>query len=291
MTSSHPLAKFHPLAKKFPLLNGAEFRELVEDVRKHGLREPIVMHEGAIIDGRNRYRACLQAKVEPTYREFDPSKEGDPIAFVFSANVHRRHLKAKEKRELLVKLVAAAPEKSDRMLAEEAKVDHKQISRARAKAEATGAVAPVERHIGKDGKSRRQPAHRPPVKKLPKAAKTEVGTSVTSVTPPTTTEVQDRLDDLHRQHGERPCACPNCVIRVPQIERPRPTTDADTAASAIRIAYTDAPKDIAATLVGKFSSAKARAIAAEVLALLDRKPEVVAGGAGRTVTSQPSQEQ
>ena len=55
----------HPLAEVLPLIEGAEFDELVASVKANGLRDPIIMFEGAILDGRNRYRACLAAGVEP----------------------------------------------------------------------------------------------------------------------------------------------------------------------------------------------------------------------------------
>lgn len=54
------------------------------------MREPIWLHEGKIIDGRNRYRACVTAGIEPTYREWNG--KGDLVAFVVSLNLHRRHL-------------------------------------------------------------------------------------------------------------------------------------------------------------------------------------------------------
>jgi hypothetical protein len=47
---------FHPLASLFPSIEGAEFDELVARVRAHGVRELVVLCEGQILDGRNRYR-------------------------------------------------------------------------------------------------------------------------------------------------------------------------------------------------------------------------------------------
>ena len=62
---------FHPLAEKFRLLKGEEFEKLAEDIRSNGLREPIVLYEGKILDGRNRYRACQEGKVDIKMRKFD----------------------------------------------------------------------------------------------------------------------------------------------------------------------------------------------------------------------------
>lgn len=52
---------FHPLAEVFPLLEGADFNALVEDVRHNGVRRKIDVLDGVILDGRNRYRAALAA--------------------------------------------------------------------------------------------------------------------------------------------------------------------------------------------------------------------------------------
>jgi hypothetical protein len=171
--------QFHPLADIFPLMKGAEFDELVADIKANGLREKIDLYQGKIVDGRNRYLALQRLGIDPSAEpgkyfrkaiyahtiggEIAPHERNndDSVrAYVISKNIHRRHLTAEQKRDLLVKLVAAQPEKADRVLAREAKVDHKQVSRARRKAEATGAIAPVEKRTGADRKARKQPIAR-----------------------------------------------------------------------------------------------------------------------------------
>jgi hypothetical protein len=66
---------FHPFAELFPLLEGERFDALVDSIKRNGLREPIVLHEGRILDGRNRFRACEIADVKPRTVKF---KGGDP---------------------------------------------------------------------------------------------------------------------------------------------------------------------------------------------------------------------
>jgi hypothetical protein len=87
---------FHPLAKNFRLMNGVEFNELVADVKKNGLREKITLYQDKILDGRNRYRSTFQAGVKPQFEQFE-GNDAAALAFVISKNIHRRHLKAKEK--------------------------------------------------------------------------------------------------------------------------------------------------------------------------------------------------
>lgn len=80
---------FHPLAELFPLIEGSEFDELAYSILQHGLREPITLFDGMILDGRNRYRACEAVSVEPRFETFTGN---DLHAFVADKNIHRRHL-------------------------------------------------------------------------------------------------------------------------------------------------------------------------------------------------------
>jgi len=81
--------KVHPLADSFPLLSQEEFQLLVNDISVNGLINPIVLDaQGQLIDGRNRLLACEKAQVEPRFITVDQ----DPISYILSANVTRRHL-------------------------------------------------------------------------------------------------------------------------------------------------------------------------------------------------------
>lgn len=79
----------HPIANTFPLIDGPELDQLIDDIRAHGLREPILLYQGNVLDGRNRLRACEAAGVDPVFRDFEGD---DPLGYVVSLNVHRRHL-------------------------------------------------------------------------------------------------------------------------------------------------------------------------------------------------------
>lgn len=81
--------EFHPLANLFPMLSDERLASLAESIKGSGLREPIVLHEGKILDGRNRYRACRLAGVDPRCVTYD----GDaPAQFVRDKNLERRDL-------------------------------------------------------------------------------------------------------------------------------------------------------------------------------------------------------
>ena len=80
----------HPVASIFPMMSEAEYQGLKQDIAENGQEEPIVVWQGQLIDGRNRLKACEELGIEPDWVELD--EEADPVKYVISHNLHRRHL-------------------------------------------------------------------------------------------------------------------------------------------------------------------------------------------------------
>lgn len=83
--------QLHPLCTFFPRMTEKEFFALVKNIRENGLNHPITLLDGMILDGGNRYKACIEADVTPRFVKYEGS---DPVRFVLSENLERRHLDA-----------------------------------------------------------------------------------------------------------------------------------------------------------------------------------------------------
>ena len=188
--SSDPDAEFwqnppiHPEAQKLPKMSDADLDELRRDIFENGLREPIDIFvdnreeaNGAkgpfpksLMDGRNRWEAIKRLGYKSP---LEVSKHGvryhyaikwdrkrkrwvqdcDPVKFILSKNVYRRHLTPEHKRQAIAYYIQADPTASDSKIAQDlnvspntvkntrkksdqnlqnAKNDHKPIERARA---------------------------------------------------------------------------------------------------------------------------------------------------------------
>jgi ParB-like chromosome segregation protein Spo0J len=93
----------HQYANLFPMMSEAEMDALIKDMQDNGYDKtsPITTYQGAILDGRNRYRAAAEASVKPVFVEY---MGDDPLAFVLSHNLHRRHLNETQRAGVAAKL-------------------------------------------------------------------------------------------------------------------------------------------------------------------------------------------
>jgi ParB-like chromosome segregation protein Spo0J len=130
---------FHPLAETFPLMEGQQLKDLVADIKAHGLREPIVTYQDKILDGRNRFLACMAAGIDECA---SVSYTGnDPLGYIVSLNLKRRHLDESQRAMIAARLATMAQgartdlspigEKSQAQAAELLNVGKRSVERAK----------------------------------------------------------------------------------------------------------------------------------------------------------------
>jgi hypothetical protein len=98
--------EFHDLACIFPMPSDHELEELAKDITKQGLLEPIVVYEDKILDGRCRYLACKKIDIPP---HCVTGKIDNPLAYVLSRNLQRRHLNESQRVMIGAKIATNAP--------------------------------------------------------------------------------------------------------------------------------------------------------------------------------------
>jgi hypothetical protein len=114
--------QLHPACKLFPELPEDELQQLADDIKANGLRNPVVLWGGKILDGPNRVAACERAGIKPRFVEWNG--QGSPIEWVISQNLVRRHLSASQRAVIAHDLLP--------MLEREAK-ERQRLSRGRGK--------------------------------------------------------------------------------------------------------------------------------------------------------------
>lgn len=140
----------HRLAGLVRPMTPEEYTTLARDIRERGLRTPIVLYDGQILDGRHRYRACLDLGIPIRTTTF-AGTEDEAKAFVYSENYARRHLSSKDRKDMIDAELKRDPSQSDRAIAEKAKVHHETVGTARKRLESAGEVAKSATIVGKDG--------------------------------------------------------------------------------------------------------------------------------------------
>jgi ParB-like chromosome segregation protein Spo0J len=121
---------YHRLATIFPLIEGDAFEELKASIKENRIREPIVLFEGKILDGRNRYRAAKEIGYEFSGKDFAffTSSEVAAEAFVSDINIHRRHLTTKDREKAARELLTRYPDYSTRQIAKLCGLSHVTIA-------------------------------------------------------------------------------------------------------------------------------------------------------------------
>jgi len=111
---------FHERSSIFPLIEGEDFEALVEDIRKFGQLDEGVLFKGKILDGRNRYRACKILKIPFKCKEY--SEKMDPLDYIISQNLHRRHLNIAQRSEIGLLLLEEEEKKAKERQSKIAKI-------------------------------------------------------------------------------------------------------------------------------------------------------------------------
>lgn len=169
----------HAAAKIFPLMEPARFKSLVESVRHHGLLNEIVLFNGEILDGRNRFRACNECGVEPRFIEYD----GDPYSFVWLTNGERRDLANDQRYLIWEAAVEQSGELQRQVAAIEAEANRKRSEAAKERpreekgtfqassAASSGSTGKTPKHVQAEAKAEASKTNRGAVERMTKLKK------------------------------------------------------------------------------------------------------------------------
>lgn len=91
----------HEYADLFPMMNATEYAGLKGSIEKDGQQDAIWTYQDTILDGRNRYKACMELGVEPVLKEYEGT---DPLGLVTRSNLHRRQLESGQRAMIAAKL-------------------------------------------------------------------------------------------------------------------------------------------------------------------------------------------
>jgi len=157
--------RIHPAAELFPLLGKEDLLASAHDIKQHRLRQPVsfirdVDGNPVLLDGRNRLDALELLGVEidldnrAIFKQLPANIDAE--AFIVSQNIHRRHLTAEQKRELIGRRLVADPSKSNLQIAKEVRANDKTVASVRRELERRSEIPNVETRT--DTRGRKQPA-------------------------------------------------------------------------------------------------------------------------------------
>jgi hypothetical protein len=223
MPSWRDVLKIHPACELFPLMPPDELKALGEDIKTNGLQQRITLWPVdeppgyVLLDGRNRLDAMeavgLKLVDNPNATTVEeifagdniratliapiPAKAIDPVSYVISANIRRRHLTCEQKRTLIAELLRADPNRSNLWTAKLVGVDDKTVGSVRRDLEARSEIPNVAKTI--DTKGRQQPIRKPKVTSPSRPATSMERGFATAIKPMTTKSLPSSKANLAPQ--------------------------------------------------------------------------------------------
>ena len=115
----------------FPAAKAEDYNRLRDDIRDNGYdsKQPVIIYEGQVLDGWNRWTACLELKINPPTRQFD-GNESEAIGLVMRTN-KRRNLNSGQWATIAVEaedIMAAITEQIERDRREKQAVTQSKLS-------------------------------------------------------------------------------------------------------------------------------------------------------------------
>lgn len=98
------MTKHHPIADIFPLMTHEQLERLADDIIANGQREPVILFDQQIVDGRNRENACHMLGIETEYAQFDGTAD-DILPYVVKVNLPRRDLSLEQRAMIAARIV------------------------------------------------------------------------------------------------------------------------------------------------------------------------------------------
>jgi len=102
----------HPIVKDLPWMADDDLKEFIDDISftheqlKRPFRHRIVLLDGMILDGRHRYKAARQLKIDldpdRDFEQFNRKLHGEPLDWVMSQMKHRRRTPSIKTAEVVI---------------------------------------------------------------------------------------------------------------------------------------------------------------------------------------------
>ena len=93
----------HALSAIMPDLSEIEYNDLKQDIQKNGINnKEIIIYQNEILDGWHRYSIANELNIIDTIDLVHLSPSINPVVYVYSQNLHRRHLTPSQRAQIVV---------------------------------------------------------------------------------------------------------------------------------------------------------------------------------------------